>query len=129
MDDTPGLRASAGQRLKAFWHSARLWFIFLAGLAAIVAVLSLPQTPGQASVGLSVGDVAEQDVLAPSAMAYTSSVLTLDARQTAASAGADVYDPPDSRLARQQYERLRAAPAFLGPGRAARYATPEQKLA
>jgi len=129
MDDTPGLRASAGQRLKASWHSARLWFIFIAGLAAIVAVLSLPQTPGQASVGLSVGDVAEQDVLAPSAMAYTSSVLTLDARQTAASEVADVYDPPDSQIARQQYERLRAALDFIDAVRADRYATPEQKLA
>jgi putative nucleotidyltransferase with HDIG domain len=80
-------------------------------------------------VGLTTGDVAQQEILAPYALAYTSDVLTEEARQAAASQVADVYDPPDSRIARQQYERLRAALGFIDAVRADHYATQEQKLA
>jgi putative nucleotidyltransferase with HDIG domain len=128
MDETPGPRGTAGQRIKAAWHAARLWFIFVASLFAVVGAISLPLVTQSGTVGLSAGEVAQQDVLAPYALAYTSGVLTQDARTAAASEVADVYDAPDSRIARQQYERLRAALDFIDAVRADRYATPEQKL-
>jgi hypothetical protein len=129
MDETPGLRGTAGQRIKAAWHAARLWFIFVAAMAAVVAALCLPLITRTGTVGLSAGDVAQQDVLAPFALAYTSGVLTQEARQAAAADVPDVFDAPDSGIARQQYERLRAALDFIDAVRADRYATPQQKLA
>jgi hypothetical protein len=128
MDDTPGVRASAGQRIRAALHAARLGVIFVAALAAVVAVLSLPIATRSVQVGLSAGDVAPQEILAPYALAYTSNGLTLEARQAAASEVPDVYDPPDSRIARQQYDRLRATLNFIDAVRADRYATRDQKL-
>src|SRR3989304_3325842 len=129
MDDTPGLRASAGLRIKAALHAARLWFIFVAALTAIVAVLSVPLTTRGVSLGLGPGGGGQQNIPAPYALAYTSNVLTLQARQAAAVNVPDVYDTPDSRISRQQYERLRASLDFIDAIRADRYATPDQKLA
>jgi putative nucleotidyltransferase with HDIG domain len=129
MDEPSSPRASTGQRLKAAWHAARLWLIFAAGLIGVVAALSLPLTTGSLTVGLSESDVSQQDVLAPYALAYTSEVLTEEARQAATEAVPAVYDAPDSRIARQQFERLRATLDFIDTVRADRFATPEQKLA
>jgi putative nucleotidyltransferase with HDIG domain len=129
MDEPSPPRASAGQRLRAGWHAARLWLIFAAGLIGVVAALSLPQTTGRETVGLSENEVAQQDILAPFALAYTSEVLTEQARQAAADAIAAIYDPPDSRVAREQFEHLQATLDFIDTVRADRFATPEQKLA
>ncbi|MEW6568774.1 MAG: HDIG domain-containing metalloprotein [Chloroflexota bacterium] len=129
MDEPSRVHLSAGQRLRAAWHAARLWFVFLAGLVGAVAALSLPLNPNGSTVGLEVNDVAQQDVLAPHALAYTSEVLTEQTRQEAAAAVPDVYDPPDSRVARQQAERLRSTLQYIDTVRADAYATRDDRLA
>ncbi len=129
MDEPSPMRLTAGLRLKAAWHSARLWLVFSAGLAGAVAALSLPYGPGASAVGLTIDDVAQQDVQAPYALAYTSELLTERARQAAEAAVPDVYDPPDSRIARQLFERLRATLQYIDTVRADSLASRDERLA
>jgi putative nucleotidyltransferase with HDIG domain len=128
MEESPIPPSTPGQRLKAIWHLARLWLIFVAGLAAVAAILSLSLATRGSTIGLQVNDVAPQDILAPYALSYVSDGLTSQARDAAAAAVLDVYDTPDSRVARQQSERLRATLEYIDTVRADPYASAEQKL-
>jgi putative nucleotidyltransferase with HDIG domain len=129
MDEVPTFRSSISDRLKRAWHATRLWLIFGLGLAGVLLVLSLPSPERQTSFALQIGDVAPQDIAAPYPLTYTSEVLTTQARQAAAEAVADIYDPPDSGVARQQLERLRASLDFIDSVRADQFGTTEERLA
>src|SRR6185503_5292755 len=87
--------------------------------------------PGASSAGvnLSVGESATQDILAPIPISYPSQVLTDRAREAAAAAVPDFYDPTDTRVARQQVLVLRDVLNYISSVRADTFATPEQKLA
>ncbi len=128
MEESPIPRTRIGERLKAAWHLIRLWLIFAAGLVAVAVILAWPVAAGGSATGLQVNDVAPQDILAPYAISYVSDGLTRQARDAAAAAVPDVYDTPDSRVARQQSERLGATLEYIDTVRADPYASPEQKL-
>lgn len=129
MDEAPSHRPSPGERLKSAWHAARLWLLFAASLIASIAVLSIPLDGRQTTLGLTVDDVVPQDVTAPYALSYTSEVLTEQARQAAVAAVPDVFDPPNTRIARDQIERLRVTFDYISGVRADPYATREQAIA
>jgi putative nucleotidyltransferase with HDIG domain len=129
MDAAPHPRPSPGDRLKAAWHAARLWLIFGGTLVGIVVVLALPLAGDASTVGLELNQVAPQDLLAPYALSYTSELLTQSTRQAAADAVPDVYDPPSSRIARQQVERLQITLDYIDSVRADQFATREQGVA
>ncbi|MDX1600821.1 MAG: HDIG domain-containing protein [Anaerolineales bacterium] len=128
MDEESLSRTSALQRLKDAWNAVRLWLIFGLGLAGMTAALAFPLSQRQSTFGLEAGDVAPQDILAPYPLSYTSEVLTEEARQAAANSVSNVYDPPDSQVAREQLDRLRAALDFIEAVRADENAEMEQKL-
>jgi putative nucleotidyltransferase with HDIG domain len=119
---------SPGERLRHAWHAARLGIIFLVGLIGASVVLILPQSQAEFTFVLAEGDVAPQDILAPYALTYTSEVLTERSRATAAAAVAEVYDPPDSGVARDQLELLRSSLDFIDVVRSDPIATQEEKL-
>ena len=70
--------------------------------AALVQTWSLRQT----SLPLAVGDVAPQDMRAPRAIRYVSTVLTEQARAEAERTVDPVYEAPDPAIARAQIEAL-----------------------
>ncbi len=121
-------RASFGIRLKSAWLAARLWLILLLGLVGTIVIISLPQTQRGSTYTLEVGSVASQDILAPYALTYNSEVLLEEAREAAAAEISDIYDPPDTNVARQQLENLQAAFDYIDNVRADTIATPEQKI-
>lgn len=129
MDETSPVRPSATERLRQAWQATRLWFIFMLGVVGTTLALSLPISQRTASLSLQVGQVAPQDILAPYALSFESQVLTEQARQAAAEAVPEVYDPPDGRVARRQIERLRAALDYIEAVRNDPHATETQKLA
>lgn len=108
-----------------------LYFILLiiatAGLA-FVALLA-PYAAPLASASLQLGQVAPEEILAPQDITYQSEVLTTQQRDSAARGVAPVYSSPDTNIARQQLESLRAALAFITSVRADSFSTLEQKLA
>ena len=96
--------------------------------AFALALLVLPISSRPANFALQAGDVAPQDIQAPSALSYPSDVLTQQARDEAEQRVSAVYMPADSAIARRQVEMLRSALNFISTVRADAYASPEQKL-
>jgi putative nucleotidyltransferase with HDIG domain len=129
MDETTGERPSVGERLKIAWHAARLWLIFALGLVGTIVAISLPQSQRISTFVLEPGDPAPQDILAPYALDYTSEVLTDTARQAAADEIPDIYDLPDSSVARLQITNLWETIDYIDTVRADQYATLEQRVA
>ncbi len=80
-------------------------------------------------LNLAAGNVAPQDIQAPVAVTYISEVLTQRQREAAAAAVAPVYSSPDSQIARQQADAMRAALTFITSVRADQFAAEEEKLA
>ena len=129
MDSDAVSRPTAVKRLQNAWNAARLWLVFVLALAGITAAMSIPISDRQSTFGLAAGDVAPQDILAPYPISYSSDVLTEEARQAAADAVSNVYDPPDSQVAREQLDHLMATLEYIDAVRADQNATPENKLA
>jgi len=78
---------------------------------------------------LEIGDVSDQDILAPSAIIYNSDVLTEDVRQAAMVDVSPRYTSVDTNIARQQLERLRLATAYITSVRGDSFASMDSKLA
>jgi putative nucleotidyltransferase with HDIG domain len=129
MDEVPAPSLITKERLRRTWKRIRLWVIYALGLVGTLVALSLPISQQEPSFLLKVGDVAPRDILAPYALTFTSQVLTDQAREAAANAVPDQYDPPDSQIAHNQLEHLSAAFDFIDGVRADTHSTTEQKLA
>jgi putative nucleotidyltransferase with HDIG domain len=128
MEDPSGGRPSIGERIKLAWQATRLGLIFALGLIGTILVLSIPQSQNGSTFILEPGDVAPQDILAPYSLDFPSEVLTEQAREEAAGAIADIYDPPDSNVARQQLESLREVLDYIDTVRADQFSTSEQLI-
>lgn len=92
--------------------------------SALIVAFPMSAGPG---VNLSIGKSATQDILAPAPISYPSQVLTERARAVAAAAVADVYDPPDARIARQQVLLLRDVLDYVNSVRADTFAARERQ--
>ncbi len=101
--------------------------VLFSGVVLVVALLV--QFPLGGQVQLTAGEVAQQDVLAPRRIAYESAVRTEQARERAAQAVPDFYDPPQSRIRRTQVNAARDALAFIDTVRLDSLASPETKTA
>ncbi len=93
------------------------------------AALMLPLINRLLSPSLQAGQVAPEDVLAPASITYESEVLTEQRRDTAERSVPPVYTRADTRVARQQLERLRAALAYISSVRGDAYGSEIEKLA
>ncbi len=109
------------------------WWIvvraILAGLAFVLVVSSilifefLPVN----RIILDEGDVSDSDIRAPRETTYVSQILTEEAKDRAAAAVKDIYDPPDARVARQQVTKARQILDYVDSVRQDSYASPEQQ--
>ena len=117
-----------GRSQRGSWR-ARLYaaLFFLAVAAAFLASL-LIDWPGSSNLKVQVGDISTVDVRAPRPVTYQSEVLTEQARARAAASVPKVYDPPQTRIARQQLARAEQVLAFIDLVRLDPYASEEQKL-
>lgn len=109
----------------------RLLFLIALLIASSVAVMAIVvYTPVfTSSAGdLQAGDVAEEDILAPTAISYESAVRTEEQRQIAIGSVSSKYTRADTNIARQQLEQLRAALAYITSVRADNYASNDLKL-
>lgn len=106
-----------------------IWLVIIVStvFAAATIILAAPINPPRDTVALEVGDVTTADIIAPHSIAYDSQIQTDAAREAAANAIPDVYDPPDSRVARQQVASARKLFEYISSVRADAFATPEQK--
>ncbi|HLA99670.1 MAG TPA: hypothetical protein VJL34_14580, partial [Anaerolineales bacterium] len=109
----------------------RLYFVLLflvaAGLSLIALVL--PELLPLSIASVQSGQVASQDILAPKDITYESQVLTEQQREAATRTVQPVFTSPDTSVARQKLEELRATLNYIASVRADPYATLEQKIA
>ncbi len=108
-----------------------IWLVIIVStvFTAAIIIMAAPISPPRDTVSLEVGDVTTADVIAPRFVSYESQIETEAAREAAANAIPDVYDPPDSRVARQQVASARKLFDYISSVRADAFATPEQKYA
>ena len=125
MDDS---RRTLRRRISRTWGAAQLGIIFAFGLIGTVVALSISSIENQSTLALQAGDVASQDVLAPHELSYTSSVLTDQAKAAAEQSVADIYDPPNSAIARLQLEKLSASLDFISSIRSDEFSTSGERL-
>ncbi len=110
------------------WARVRLALIGLAFAVALTVLLVAPLLPSD-QVSLQVGDVAPTDIRAPRRLEYQSQIATEQERERAAAAVDDIYDPPETRVARQQITRAQEILAYITSVRQDTYATPDQRVA
>ena len=125
MDDS---RRTLRRRLSRTWEAAQLGIIFAFGLIGTVVALSISSAENQSTLALQAGDVAGQDVLAPHELSYESSVLTDQAKAAAEQSVADIYDPPNSAIARLQLEKLSASLDFISSIRSDEFLNSDERL-
>lgn len=115
-------------RERGYWATVRLVAVGLLVFAALTALLIIPVLPtGQ--VTYQVGDVARADIRAPRRLEYDSLIETGLERDRAAAAVEVIYDPPETRVARQQIARAQEILAYIASVRQDGYATSEQRVA
>ncbi len=127
MDDPNLSTPSPLARLRQAFNAVRLWLILLLGVVGTIVAISLPINAQGQAFGLQLGDVVQQDILAPYDLSYVSDILTERARTTAAENVSQVYDPPDNQVAREQLDLLQSSLSFINSVRKDSYANPEQK--
>jgi putative nucleotidyltransferase with HDIG domain len=103
--------------MRSIWRTGRLWLIFAVGVLGTIVAINLPLSQEASSIVLAVEDVSPGEILAPYDYSYASEVLTEQARQEAANAVPNYYDPPDSQVARQQLSKLMAVLAVIDSDR------------
>lgn len=95
----------------------------------VLAALAIPVLTSLTASGLEVGQVATQDIRAERNITYESEERTNQQKEIAARTVSPIYTAPDTSIARNQLERMRAALAYITAVRADSFATPDQKLA
>ncbi len=109
------------------WAWVRLALVGLVFVAALTVLLIVPVLPtGQ--VTYEVDDVARADIRAPRHLEYVSQIETDQERERAAAAVVDIYDPPETRVARQQIARAQEILAYINSVRNDINATADQRV-
>ncbi|MCL4831516.1 MAG: HDIG domain-containing protein [Caldilineaceae bacterium] len=106
-----GSPAASQRRNQIFTLTTNSLLILFSGIALVAALLFQFPTGGQ--IHLTAGEVAQQDVIAPRRISYESEVRTRQARDRAALAVPDYYDPPQSRIRRVQVTQAREVLEFI----------------
>jgi hypothetical protein len=97
-------------------------------ILAFIALIQ-PWSLRQATLPLQAGDVAPQDLRAPSDLQYVSQIKTEEARTAAERAVDPIYAPADPVIARGQLEKSSSILSYITSVRLDTYATPDQKKA
>ncbi|MCO6449395.1 MAG: HDIG domain-containing protein [Caldilineales bacterium] len=122
-DDGLGLRRFGPVRWQVRLNGA-LFFLFVA--LVIFATLVLNWS-GSSNLNVQAGDISSVDVRAPRPITYQSEVLTEEARTRAAADVAKVYEPLQTRVARQQLARVELVLSYIDKVRQDPYADETQK--
>ncbi|NUQ37122.1 MAG: HDIG domain-containing protein [Caldilineales bacterium] len=109
------------------WRWRLNFALFFLLLTAVIALARLADWPRGSNVQAQAGEISQIDLRAPYPLTYTSDILTEEARQRAANNVARIYDPPQTRVARQQLTRVELILDFITRVRIDPYASDAQK--
>jgi len=111
------------------WRARLHLAIFVVLVAGSIFTTLLVDWPVSLNYQLREGDISPIDIRAPRPLTYRSEVLTEQERQRAMAAVPKVYDPPQTRVARQQLARANLILTFIKQVRLDPYADPARKAA
>ncbi len=117
------------QRKKLFNPATIKIIILILTCILTLFALILPESFNQSTYAMQIGEVANQDILAPYSLTYESDVLTEDALQAAANSVDPIYLPTDPGIGRRQVEKLRVVLYYITTIRQDDYATLDEKIA
>jgi putative nucleotidyltransferase with HDIG domain len=123
----PAGKPEPSEQLVRFWRVVYSLLIALAFVAVTVLVLLFPILPSR-QYDLQPGNLAAEDIHAPREITYTSTIETQAAREAARASVAEIYDPPDPRIGRQQVRKARLIMDFVQDVRADPFADLDLKL-
>jgi len=104
-----------------------LLFALIVGGAIFLAEVS--DWPGIGNVQVQVGEISQNAVRAPRPITYQSAILTEQARERARKSVKPIFDPPETRVARNQIARAQEITAYISLVRHDPYASVDQKIA
>jgi len=110
------------------WSIGRAIILGILLTAVTSAVLLTDFLPSN-QVYLEVGDVSPEDILAPKDLSYESQIRTRQAQEAQVGSVPEIYDPPDTSVARQQEVLARRIMDYINAVRQDPYASPEDKAA
>ena len=116
-------RKLSPQKIKTFG----LVILILSAVFAFLALV-LPDIISNSAYQMQVGDVANQDIVAPYSLSFESKLLTEKTKQEAAANIEPIYLPADPAIGRHQLESLRAKLYFITTIRQDDYSTLDQKI-
>ena len=125
MPDKKGPSASSGRGVR-WWIVLRAFLTGLVFVLVVSGILIFEFLPVDRII-LDEGDVSDSDIRAPREITYVSQILTEEAKDRAAAAVTDIYDPPDARVARQQVTKVRQILDYMDSVRQDSYASPDQQ--
>jgi putative nucleotidyltransferase with HDIG domain len=120
--------SGSGSTSRWQWARVRIALVGLVFVVALTVLLIMPILP-TGRVTYQVGDVARADIRAPRRLEYESQIETERERVRAAAAIENIYDLPETRVARQQIKRTQEILAYIASVRQDAYATPDQRVA
>lgn len=113
---------------RSYWRAQLNFGLFFVLLLAGIVASRVIDWPAVSNVRLNAGDVSQVDIRAPRSISYPSEILTDEARQRASNAVPKIFDPPQTRVARQQIARADLILQYIAIVRADPYASDEQKI-
>ena len=115
MTDSTNSSAMSNSNTPNHWLTAsRPWAIGILFVLLACGTLIVPLGENQEeNLDLQVGDLAPFDIVAPRSQTYISAIQTESAKAAAETSVSPIYDPPDTRIARNQVAAARAALTFI----------------
>jgi len=110
------------------WRLRLNLILFFIVTAASIAATQSFEWPATVNLQLQAGDISQVDIRAPRTITYQSEILTEQARQRARNAVPKIFDPPQTRVARQQIARADLILQFIEVVRQDPYASEDQKI-
>ena len=108
------------------WYISTPWIVGVVFSLIALALIIVP-LGNNTELDLQIGDPAPFDIVAPRSQTYISTLQTESAQVAAENAVSRIYDPPDTRVSRQQISSAKAAIAFIDLTRSNKLATTHQK--
>ena len=108
------------------WYTSTPWIVGIIFSLIALALIVVPLGENT-ELDVQIGDPAPFDIVAPRSQTYVSALQTENAKAAAKQAVSRIYDPPDTRVSRQQISSAKAAIAFIDLTRSNKLATTHQK--
>ena len=117
------------RQIPRHWHAYLNLLLFSLVVGGSIFLAEVSDWPGIGNVQVQVGEISQNAVRAPRPITYQSAILTEQERERARQSVEPIFDPPETRVARNQIARAQDITAYISLVRHDPYASIAQKIA